>query len=62
VNFEKKYVIEYREKDNNKKKILTDGRYYQFEQKDKKIIFDLGYNFLTTNNLLNKFRTKTKYE
>ncbi|MDD4970623.1 MAG: DUF6438 domain-containing protein [Paludibacter sp.] len=60
ANFEKKYVIEYWETENNKKKILTDGRYYQLEQKDKTMIFDLGYNFLTRNNLLKKFRTKTE--
>jgi len=60
ANFEKKYVIEYWETKNNKKKIFTDGRYYQLEQKGKKIIFDLGYNFLTRNNLLKKFRTKTE--
>jgi len=59
INFEKKYVIEYRDTENKKKKILTDGRYYQLEQKNKTIIIDLGYNFLTRNNLLKKFRTKT---
>jgi len=60
ANFEKKYIIEYRETGNNKKKILTDGRYYQLNQNDKTIIYDLGYNFLTRNNLLKKFRIKTE--
>jgi hypothetical protein len=60
ATFEKKYVIEYWETENIKKKILTDGRYYQLEKKDKTIIFDLGYNFLERNNLLKKFRTKTE--
>ena len=59
VNFEKKYVIEYWKTENKKSKILTDGRYYQLEQKGKTIIIDLGYNFLTRNNLLKKFRMKT---
>jgi len=60
ANFEKKYVIEYWVTENNKKRIFTDGRYYQLEQKDKTIVFDLGYNFLTRNNLFKKFRTKTE--
>lgn len=60
ATFEKKFVIEFRETENSKKKILTDGRYYQLEKKDKTIIFDLGYNFLEINNLFKKFRTKTE--
>jgi len=59
ATFEKKYVIQYRRTENINKKVLTDGRYYQFEQRGKTIIFDLGYNFLIRNNLLKKFRTKT---
>jgi len=60
LNFEKKYVIEYRESENNNKRIFTDGRYYQLDQKNKTIVYDLGYNFLTRNNLIKKFRTKTE--
>lgn len=60
ANFEKKYIIEYWETENKKNKILTDGQYYQLEQNGKVVTFDLGYNFLTRNNLLKKFRTKTK--
>ena len=59
TNFEKKFVIEFRGTENIKKKILTDGRYYQLEKKDKTIIVDLGYNFIERNNLFKKFRTKT---
>lgn len=60
ANFEKKYIIEYAETENIKRIIFTDGRYYQFKQKNKTIVLDLGYNFLTRNNLLQKFRAKNR--
>jgi hypothetical protein len=57
-NFEKKYTIEYKDNDDRERKILTDGQYYQLELNGKKIIFDLGYNFLKRNNLYRKFKKK----
>lgn len=56
--FENKYKIEFWNDQDKKEIIYTDGRY--FKCKDK--IIDIGYNFLTTNNLNEKFRQQDKYD
>jgi hypothetical protein len=56
--FENKYQIIFWNSDNKKETIYTDGRYYK--NKDK--IIDIGYNFLTQNNLTENFRKKIKYD
>ena len=43
------------------KKIYTDGRYYELNEKGKKVTLDLGYNFITRNDLLKKFRQRNQY-
>lgn len=56
--FDSKYKIEFWN-DNDKKEILfTDGRIFKFTNKT----IDIGYNFLTENNLTTKFRNKNEYE
>ena len=60
--FEKKYILRYWDEKDNQKEIITDGRHYQFREKNKDITLDLGYNFLDRNNLYNKFRQKNKYD
>ncbi|MBS7255722.1 DUF6438 domain-containing protein [Flavobacterium branchiicola] len=56
-NFENKYQIEFWNDQNKKEIINTDGRYYKLKDK----IIDIGYNFLTLNNLTDKFRQENKY-
>ncbi|WP_291145173.1 DUF6438 domain-containing protein [Flavobacterium sp. UBA7680] len=57
--FESRYQIEFWNDDQNKKEIInTDGRYFKCRDK----IIDIGYNFLTVNNLSEKFRQKDKYD
>jgi len=56
--FESRYQIQFWNNDDKKEIIYTDGRY--FKCKDK--IIDIGYNFLTVNNLTYKFRQKDKYD
>jgi len=56
--FEHKYYIEFWNDQDKKEIIYTDGRYFKF--KDKTI--DIGYNFMTSNNFITKFRLKSKYD
>jgi hypothetical protein len=61
-SFEEKYIIKYWSND-IKKKIVTDGRYYKFENNDGRfVILDLKYDFLKKNNLLQTFRNITEYD
>jgi hypothetical protein len=57
-NFESRYQIEFWNDENKKELINTDGRYFRYQDK----IIDIGYNFLTENNLTDKFRQKDKYD
>ena len=59
-NFESKYSLLYWDNELKKHIIKTDGRFYQLEEKGLTVTVDLGYNFLTRNNLSNKFRKKTE--
>ena len=44
-------------------KIKTDGRFYRISYIDgKEELLDIGYNFLSENKLLKKFRPKTPYD
>lgn len=56
--FENKYQIQFWNDEDKKEIIDTDGRYFRHEGK----IIDIGYNFLTVNNLIHKFRKKDKYD
>ncbi|WP_264553674.1 DUF6438 domain-containing protein [Flavobacterium sp. N2038] len=56
--FENKYTIGFWNDQDKKETIYTDGRYFKY--KDKTI--DIGYDFLTVNNLTDKFRQKDKYD
>ncbi|PXY44317.1 DUF6438 domain-containing protein [Flavobacterium hydrophilum] len=56
--FENSYQIQFWNDENKREIIYTDGRY--FKCKDKTI--DIGYNFLTVNNLIDKFTPKDKYD
>ncbi|CAC9975833.1 DUF6438 domain-containing protein [Flavobacterium panici] len=56
--FDNKYKIEFWNDQNKKEIIYTDGRYFKCGDK----IIDIGYNFLTVNNLYEKFRQKEKYD
>ena len=59
IQFESRYQIKFWNDDLNKKEIInTDGRYFKYRDK----IIDIGYNFLTVNNLSEKFRQKDKYD
>jgi len=60
--FDKKYILKYWDAKDSLQNISTDGRYYQLGNKDKITIIDLGYNFLTKNNLFKKFRKKNEYD
>ena len=54
-NFEKKYTIVYWSGDRYKK-IFSDGQLYQFQlENGKQKTLDLGFNFLTRNDLINRF-------
>ncbi|KAF2513774.1 hypothetical protein EYY60_05985 [Flavobacterium zhairuonense] len=57
-HFDNKYKIEFWNNQDKKEIIYTDGRY--FKCKDKTI--DIGYNFLTENNLNDKFSLKNQYD
>jgi hypothetical protein len=59
-SFQRKYKIKYWGKDEKLKLIYSDGRYYQIEKNNKTVTFDLGYNFLTRNNLYSKFKKKNE--
>lgn len=59
-NFESKYNLVFWDNELKKQIIKTDGRFYQLEKKGLTVTVDLGYNFLTRNNLSNKFRKKTE--
>lgn len=56
--FEHQYYIEFWNDRDKKEIIYTDGRY--FKSKDKTI--DIEYNFLISNNFIEKFRPKDKYD
>lgn len=56
--FDSKYKIEFWNDKDKKEIIFTDGRLFKFSNKT----IDIGYNFLTENNLTTKFRTKNEYE
>ncbi|MFD1601901.1 DUF6438 domain-containing protein [Flavobacterium artemisiae] len=56
--FENKYQIIFWNSANKKETIYTDGRYFKCRDK----IVDIGYNFLTQNNLTENFRPKIKYD
>lgn len=60
--FDKKYILKYWDAKDSLQTILTDGRYYQLGKNDRVITIDLGYNFLTKNNLNKKFRKKNEYD
>lgn len=57
-NFKKKYKLEVWNNNDKKEIAFTDGRIFKFKEKT----IDIGYNFLTVNNLNTKFRTKNEYE
>lgn len=50
--FEHKYLIEYWTHQDKRTFVYTDGRFYKFEKKT----IDLGYNFLTENDMMPRFR------
>ena len=56
--FDSKYKIEFWNDNDKKEIIFTDGRIFKFTNKT----IDIGYNFLTENNLTTKFRNKNEYE
>lgn len=56
--FENRYQIEFWNDEDKKERINTDGRFFKY--RDKTV--DIGYNFLTKNNLTDKFRQKDKYD
>lgn len=55
-DFESKYNIVFWDNELNKHIIKTDGRFYQTEKNGRCITVDLGYNFVTKNDLSIKFR------
>jgi len=58
--FKKKYTIEYWENDknHNTKTMVTDGRYYELNKDNSTITLDLGYNFITRNNLTKRLENR----
>lgn len=59
--FKEKYRIRY-VFGNGYKEISTDGRYFKFPQKHgKPVILDIGYNFITQNNLESRFKRRILY-
>lgn len=56
--FENGYQIHFWNDEDKKEIIYTDGRYFKYKDK----IIDIGYNFLTVNNLTDKFMEKDKYD
>lgn len=56
--FENLYQIEFWNDKDKKERINTDGRFFKYRNKT----VDIGYNFLTKNNLADKFRQKDKYD
>lgn len=61
-DFDKKYILKYWDAKDSLQTILTDGRYYQLGKNDRVTTIDLGYNFVTRNNLNSKFRKKNEYD
>ena len=60
--FEEKYKIVFWNDKDKKEIIYTDGRFFKFIGNRKLVTIDLGYNFLTVNDLIKRFRTKNEYE
>jgi translation elongation factor P/translation initiation factor 5A len=60
--FEEKYKIDFWNDQHAAEIVYTDGRFFKFMDKNKRITIDLGYNFLTENNLTNRFKTKKTYQ
>lgn len=60
--FEEKYKIVFWNDKDEQEIIYTDGRFFKFTDNQKIVTIDLGYNFLTVNDLIKKFRTKNEYE
>ncbi len=58
AEIELKYKIQYWSEQDKKETIYTDGQIFKFADKT----IDIGYNFLTVNNLQKRFRPKNKYE
>lgn len=58
-SFKEKYTIDFWRGNDTKGKIYTDGRYFRFITNKKMQTVDLGYNFISRNNLFEKFRNKT---
>lgn len=56
LNFESKYNIVFWNNELKKYIIKTDGRFYQIEKNGLSVTVDLGYNFVTKNDLSKKFR------
>ncbi|ANO48052.1 hypothetical protein Pf1_02598 [Flavobacterium columnare] len=56
--FRDEYYISYIDNNDIQYKIKTDGRFYNFNN----MTIDIGYNFLTQNNLLKNFRKRTDYD
>jgi len=55
-SFESKYNIVFWNNELKKYIIKTDGRFYQIEKNGLSVTVDLGYNFVTKNDLSKKFR------
>ena len=60
--FEKKYKIEYYNPDDKKEIIYSDGRYFTSTINGVQRTIDLGYNFLTQNDLIRKFRKINNFD
>lgn len=57
-SFKEKYKIRYISGDGYEE-ISTDGRYFKFPQKnDTPVILDIGYNFITQNNLKSRLKKR----
>lgn len=56
--FDEKYKIGYWNENDKREVVITDGRFYKFSDRT----IDIGYNFLTQNKLIEKFRKKNEYE
>jgi hypothetical protein len=50
-NFDEKYMIECEDWQREPVKLITDGRYYKYEQQSTQQVIDIGYNFIEKNNL-----------
>lgn len=49
-NFVKKYLVECKNDNGEMVKLVTDGRFYRYEQQIDNKSIDIGYDFITTNN------------